>query len=75
MSKEIEDVQHLCMNCEYFDGGGSKTVLAAREGKRVVHGDCLNRRGPRFETRSIDSCAFFFLDSGTWPSDDDATWP
>lgn len=73
-NKSRETVEHLCMNCEYFDGGGLKMVLAARAGGDVVHGDCLNSGGPSFETTSADSCSFFYPDSGTWPSDDDATW-
>lgn len=63
----------MCMNCEYFDGGGEKEVLAARAGEKVVHGDCLNTKGTSFETSSSDSCAFFYPDSVTWPDDDDGT--
>ena len=67
-SSEIP-VQALCMNCEYFDGGGMALVAAARESYDVLHGDCLNRKGPNFETKSTDTCSFFYLDSTTWPAE------
>ena len=51
-----------CAWCEYFDGGGLAAVQRAREGGRVVHGDCLNPSSRRFGTTSDDSCAFFVSD-------------
>lgn len=58
-----------CAFCEYFDGGGMRRVQCARQpGAEILHGDCLNRHSPRFETTSDKTCDFFFAD--TWPSDD-----
>lgn len=66
-----ETVEPLCMNCEYFDALGS--VLEARSGNIIVHGDCVNIFVPSVEITSADSCGHFVPDSYTWPSDND-TW-
>ena len=60
-------LEPLCVNCEYFDGGGLKKVLDARVYGEVLHGDCGNSKAPNFETRSIDTCQEFYPDSTTWP--------
>lgn len=45
-----------CLTCEYFDGGGLKVITRAAEDSTLLHGDCLNRRSPRFETNSDFHC-------------------
>lgn len=63
-------IQALCVNCEYFDGGGMAKVSKARETMfPPLHGDCGHRNGPNFETTSTDTCSFFLPDSSTWPGE------
>lgn len=47
---------HICANCEYFDGGGERAVQNAIKIGVSLHGDCLNRSSPRFQTYSNDTC-------------------
>jgi len=53
----------LCLYCEFFDGGGGSKVKSSRETGKLLHGDCLNFKSPRFETTSAKTCSVFFLDS------------
>ncbi len=54
----------ICAYCEHFDGGGEKLVRTAREEHaKVLHGDCLCNRSPRFETTSDETCNYFFRDT------------
>jgi hypothetical protein len=46
----------ICANCEYFDGGGERAVQNAIKTGVPLHGDCLNRSSPRFQTNSNDTC-------------------
>jgi hypothetical protein len=45
-----------CTGCEYFDGGGQRAVQRAIESDTPIHGDCLNRQSPRFQTWSNETC-------------------
>jgi len=57
-------IESTCAFCEYFDGGGLVRVTRARDaGADPVGGDCLNRRSPRFETTSADTCPEFYQDT------------
>lgn len=56
----------LCRNCEYFDGGG----LDPQGNPRQEHGDCLNRRAPRFQTHADETCDQFFPCTTRWPDAD-----
>ncbi len=52
-----------CVYCEHFDGGGLRRVERARKTGEQLHGDCLNRSSPRFQTFSGQTCELFFSDS------------
>jgi len=54
------DPTRTCAYCEYFDGGGQARIERARATDTVLHGDCLNRRSPRFTTDSTDTCPEFY---------------
>lgn len=56
----------LCINCEYFDGGG----LMADGRPKNDNGDCLNRASPRFTTTVEGTCREFFPCSSRWPDAD-----
>lgn len=55
--------QRVCVNCEYFDGGGQRKVEQARKTGNTLGGDCLNPGSSRFETKSDQTCPVFFPDS------------
>ena len=53
-----------CAFCEYFDGGGLESVLLAIKAGSPITGDCHNRRAPRWQTTSHDTCPVFVEDPG-----------
>ena len=48
-----------CAYCEYFDGGGARNVERAQNSGGELHGDCLNKCSPRFQTYAIQTCGQF----------------